>query len=124
MPTEPPTSEELLRQVQELDLQILDLSGEAPWEQLGKTADQAKAVEDYLGSVIDDIGSAKDDIGEKAEVFASVGEKFEEFRSLKERADAPCPKCGKKAKKLISSFFTASSTPSPGRGCPPTSGGG
>ena len=88
MPDSEPTSEDLLRQVQELDLQILDLSGEAPWEQLGQTADQAQAVEDYLGSVIEDIGSAKDDIGEKAEDFASAGEKFEELLEIPEVKEA------------------------------------
>lgn len=54
----------------------------------------------------------------------ACNEKFEEFRSLKERATAPCPKCGKAAEKQISGFFTASSKPTPGRGCPPTGGGG
>jgi putative FmdB family regulatory protein len=36
------------------------------------------------------------------------GETFEEFRSLKERATAPCPRCGKRARKVLSSFFTNS----------------
>jgi len=41
------------------------------------------------------------------------GERFEETRSLKERATAPCPKCGATAKKVLSGFFTARSvTPS------------
>ena len=52
------------------------------------------------------------------------GKKFEDFRSLKERATAPCPSCGKQAEKVLSSFFTVRSTPTPGRGCPPSGGGG
>ena len=57
---------------------------------------------------------------------AHCGEAFEEFRPLKDRATAPCPRCGKAAKKILSSFFTSSgggkeSAPAPPR-CRP--GGG
>lgn len=50
---------------------------------------------------------------------------FEELRPLAERASAPCPQCGRKAEKQISSFFTGSSgssTPPPS--CGPAPGGG
>ena len=47
----------------------------------------------------------------------SCGKKFEEFRSIAERQNAPCPVCGKSGEKQISSFFTSSSTSSsPGPG--------
>jgi putative FmdB family regulatory protein len=36
-------------------------------------------------------------------------ERFEEMRPLAERATAPCPRCGKEAEKVLSSFFTSSS---------------
>lgn len=36
----------------------------------------------------------------------ACGKKFEEFRSMAERKNAPCPICGKPAEKQISSFFT------------------
>ena len=40
----------------------------------------------------------------------ACGKKFEEFRSMAERKNAPCPICGKPAEKQISSFFTGGST--------------
>jgi putative FmdB family regulatory protein len=46
---------------------------------------------------------------------SSCGKKFEEFRSLAERQTAPCPVCGKRGDKQLSSFFTSSgSGSSPG----------
>lgn len=59
-------------------------------------------------------------------------EQFEEMRRLAERATAPCPRCGKEAEKVLSSFFTSSSRssgssrrPAPPRSCGngPLSGG-
>ena len=40
----------------------------------------------------------------------SCSKKFEDFRSIAERKNAPCPVCGKPAEKQLSSFFTGSST--------------
>ena len=46
------------------------------------------------------------------------GKKFEDFRSIAERHQAPCPICGKPSEKQISSFFTGgSSAPDRGNGC-------
>jgi putative FmdB family regulatory protein len=39
----------------------------------------------------------------------ACGKKFEEFRSIAERKNAPCPICGKPGEKQISSFFTGGS---------------
>lgn len=57
-------------------------------------------------------------------------ERFEEMRPLAERATAPCPKCGKDADKVLSSFFTSGSsrskapaTPSRPCGSGPLGGG-
>ncbi len=85
MPNAPDrSSEEILKELQGVDLEILDLTSEAPWDQLGQAAEQAKAIEDYLGSVIEDIGATKDDIAEKAEDLASASERFEEFLEIPE----------------------------------------
>ena len=48
------------------------------------------------------------------------GKKFEDFRSIAERQQAPCPICGKPAEKQISSFFTGGSAPDRGGSCGPT----
>ncbi|MHC5012518.1 MAG: zinc ribbon domain-containing protein [Planctomycetota bacterium] len=49
------------------------------------------------------------------------GTDFEDLRPMAERATAPCPKCGKEAQKVLSSFFTGGSskgsTPTPGGSC-------
>lgn len=54
------------------------------------------------------------------------GEQFEELRSLAERAHADCPKCGARADKMLSSFFTnrGSTGASRGGSSVPSCGGG
>ena len=48
----------------------------------------------------------------------ACGKKFEDFRSIAERQNAPCPVCGKPADKQISSFFVGgSATPDRGGNC-------
>lgn len=44
------------------------------------------------------------------------GKKFEDFRTIAERRQAPCPICGKPAEKQISSFFTSSNSAPKGGG--------
>jgi len=51
-------------------------------------------------------------------------EEFEEFRSIAERATAPCPKCKKDAEKVLSSFFTTGGSRDGGGSCGFTFGGG
>jgi putative FmdB family regulatory protein len=45
----------------------------------------------------------------------SCGKKFEEFRNLAERHNAPCPVCGKPADKQLSGFFTSGGSGSASR---------
>ncbi|MEE8485283.1 MAG: hypothetical protein V3S38_01840 [Acidimicrobiia bacterium] len=82
------TSEEILHEIGELDQQIAELEhGGDSWEQLAQTAEQAGAVETYIGSVVDDVKETSEDIGESADVLTSVGEKFGELLELPDFAE-------------------------------------